>query len=155
MANKKQRIEQEQDAATAFLISVGVDKAKAEALPKNLGGLNINSENPFAFIGSDYRPDLVRYSVVDNDLQQRDLERKGFVRLPDSADVHQIGVSGGRIMARPKALDDKAKEERARRDYNRRNSKNVRSGEVLDNKNGARFDITSNYTPATATEGGY
>lgn len=143
------------DKATAYLIKMGVPAEKAEARAKDLPQLSLHGESPFAFKGADYRPDLFRYSIIGTNKQQRDLERKGFVRLPDSADVYAIGIASGRIMVRDIHLDRQAKEERAKRDFERRNAKNVRRGRVLDEESGARFDITSNNSPATAIEGVY
>tara|TARA_Y100001970_G_C13734438_1_gene603089 strand:- start:33 stop:503 length:471 start_codon:yes stop_codon:yes gene_type:complete len=154
-AKKKELQNSNIDEATAYLIEMGVSEEKAKARAKSLPSMNLNGESPFTFAGSQYRPDLFRYSVVSNDKQQRDLERKGFTKLPESADVYQIGVSGGRIMVRDIDIDRKAKAERARRDYDRRNAKNRKSGGVLDQETGARFDITSNASPATAIEGAY
>ena len=154
MPNKKKEI-RSTDEATAFLIEMGVSEAKAKARAKSLPSMNVNGESLFTFAGSAYRPDLFRYSVVSSDKQQRDLERKGFTRLPDEADVYQIGVGAGRIMVRDVELDRKAKADRAKRDYDRRNAKNKKSGGVLDQETGARFDITSNASPAIATEGVY
>jgi len=152
---KKKQESGTMDQATQYLVEMGVPVEKAEARAKSLPSLSLSGESPFTFTGGDYRPDLFRYSVIETEKQQRDLERKGFVRLPETADVYLIGVATGRIMVRDIELDREAMAARAKTDFARRTAKNVRSGRVLDQESGARFDITSNNSPATAIEGVY
>ena len=152
MAGIKQQ-KGKQDDVAEYLIKAGVDPDKARRRPETLPLVRLRRESPFDWNGSDYRPDLFRYSMVFSDRQQRELERKGFFRLDEKAvDVRQNGINDGRIMARPMDLELKAREARAEIDFLRRTAKNVNTRGVLDQETGASYDITTNYSPATAVE---
>ena len=154
MAAKEKQIKETKakDEVAEYLIRAGVEPGKANSRPDAIPSMKLRRESPFAWSGADHRPDLLRYSMVFNDKQQRQLERKGFFLLDSKAvDVRMVGIADGRVMARPLDLDKKANQERAQYDWQRRNAKNVRTG-GLNEETGASLTTTSNYSPATATE---
>jgi len=149
---KQEKTAKPVDEIAEYLIKAGVSPEKANSRPEAIPSMKLRRESPFTWAGSDHRPDLLRYSMVFNEKQQKQLERKGFFPIDSKQmDVRMIGISDGQIMARPIDLDNKANKDRAEYDYMRRNAKNVKQGGV-NRETGATFTTTSSYSPATATE---
>ena len=140
------------DKTAEYLIRAGVSPEKANRRPDDLPHFQLRRASQFKWEGADYRPDMFRYSMVFTDKDQRKLERAGFFFMGGDMDVRMCGIGEGRVMARPLLLDGRAMDARAKLDYQRRTAQNVRTGRVLDQESGARYEMTSNYSPATATE---
>tara|TARA_Y100000310_G_scaffold89505_1_gene86598 strand:+ start:3133 stop:3627 length:495 start_codon:yes stop_codon:yes gene_type:complete len=91
--------------------------------PASVDDVIQDSDDQFAYVGDDHRPDLYRYSwVPDKGNQVERLERQDFTKCT-GLDVRPRGIPGGITMMRTLEKEALYKSARAKRDYERRYGK--------------------------------
>lgn len=88
------------DDVRSYLESIGASTESLDRLP-TVDELLAQGNDPFAFEGPNYRPDLGAYSQVFTEEQVSYLRGKGYVEVPEG--IRCKGVSGGRFMFCPSA----------------------------------------------------
>jgi hypothetical protein len=147
MAERKQKSAKEKSEIEQLLERIGGAEALAQlnADPLDVRDIVQEGYDPLAFYGSDYRPELIRYSWVSNEQQAARLRDQRF--FPITGDVKMRGISTGIIMGR--LMKDEAVYQAGRRkkDYERRTGKTTDVRNMGDPGQNGRFSLATNNTP--------
>ena len=147
------------DPVRAYFEEKGIDTRHLDAPATQITDAILGSENLFAFIGDDARPDLFHYSRVETDKDIARFMGKHFVIIADwrngkpDLDVRMRGAAGGVIMGRLHKHEAVYQAARVKKNHERKYGKTRANKGIAGRSGHGQLRTDSTYEAVYATGG--